>query len=413
MRIRTFRGRTVADALSQVKRALGGSAVILNARTYRTGGFFGLGARTITEVTASDRPPAHQRAAMPASRRTPRPPGTSPLEAGDGRPPSASRSAQPESAEASIKQVARMIVSATARTPVEEELSAIRRMVEQVLRSTHAPAQPALPEALFDCYRRLLESAVASEIASEVAGRVRDDLSREQLADPDQVRRAALRRLAAYIPVCESGERISRAADGRPTTIALVGPTGVGKTTTIAKLAATYRLKQGRRVGLITCDTYRIAAVEQLRTYAGIMNLPLRVVITPAEMRSACAAMGDCDVLLIDTAGRPPRGEQRIDELRALVAAAIPHQVHLVLSSASAEDSLVEAARRFAPLACDRVIMTKLDEAVNFGVVVNVLHKLGTRLSFVTTGQDVPDHIETVSPDRLARLVLGTEDLAP
>lgn len=413
MRIRTFRGRTVADALSQVKRALGGSAVILNARTYRTGGFFGLGARTITEVTASDRPPAPLRNATPTSRRQQRASSEFPLAGGAGRLPPLSRADQTEPAEASIRQVARMIVSATARTPVEEELSAIRRMVEQVLRSTHAPAQPALPEALFDCYRRLLESAVASEIASEIAGRVRDELSRDQLGDPEQVRRAALRQLAAYIPVCNPGERVARAADGRPTTIALVGPTGVGKTTTIAKLAATYRLKQGRRVGLITCDTYRIAAVEQLRTYAGIMNLPLRVVVTPAEMRSACAAMGDCDVLLIDTAGRPPRDEQRIDELRALLAAAMPHQVHLVLSSASAEDSLVEAARRFAPLGCDRVIMTKLDEAVNFGVVVNVLHKLGTRLSFITTGQEVPDHIEVVSPDRLARLVLGTEGLAP
>jgi flagellar biosynthesis protein FlhF len=211
--------------------------------------------------------------------------------------------------------------------------------------------------------------------------------------------------------VCAEAGRSSRGSDGRPLTIALVGPTGVGKTTTIAKLAATYRLKQGRRVGLITCDTYRIAAVDQLRTYAGIINIPLRVAMTPAEMRSACAAMADCDVILIDTAGRAPKDAARLGELRALIGAASPHQTHLVLSSSTAEASLLDAAERFAPLGCDRVILTKLDEAVSFGVVVNVLKRLNTRLSFVTTGQEVPDHIEAVTPDRLARLVMGAETL--
>jgi flagellar biosynthesis protein FlhF len=269
-----------------------------------------------------------------------------------------------------------------------------------------------MPEALFECYQRMLESAVASEIASEIAGQVRDELSPAELKDAERVRRSVLSRLATLIPVCAEAGRSSRGADGRPLTIALVGPTGVGKTTTIAKLAATYRLKEGRRVGLITCDTYRIAAVDQLRTYAGIINIPLRVAMTPAEMRSACAAMADRDVILIDTAGRAPKDAARLGELRALIGAASPHQTHLVLSSSTAEASLLDAAERFAPLGCDRVILTKLDEAVSFGVVVNVLKRLNTRLSFVTTGQEVPDHIEAVTPDRLARLVMGAETLS-
>lgn len=401
--IRTYRGKSVAEAIALVKKDLGSRAVILSTRSYKAGGLFGFRARTITEITASDQPPSRGRPSLP---RTP---------ATKVRDEVAVARPVPTVQEPSLKQVAQMIVAANAKTPIEDELAAIKKMVGQVLRSSNAPTQPGMPEALFECYQRMLESAVASEIASEIAGQVRDELSPAELKDGERVRGAVLSRLATLIPVCGEAAGVGRGgrgADGRPLTIALVGPTGVGKTTTIAKLAATYRLKQGRRVGLITCDTYRIAAVDQLRTYAGIINIPLRVAMTPAEMRASCAAMADCDVILIDTAGRAPRDAARLGELRALIGAASPHQTHLVLSSSTAEASLLDAAARFAPLGCDRVILTKLDEAVSFGVVVNVLKRLNTRLSFVTTGQEVPDHIEAVTPDRLARLVMGAETLA-
>lgn len=420
MTIRTYRAKNVADALAQVKKELGSSAVILHTRTYKAGGILGVGARQITEITATDQPPRRMKekpAPAPSKPVAPVPRSVPPT----GRPVAASESSarsfdrsesdppRGPSNEPSMKDVARMIVAATARTPIEEELASIKKMVTQVLRTSAGPANLSMPEPLFDCYQRLLESAVATEIASDVAGKVRDELAAPALQDAEQVRRAVLKHLAAFIPVCGESGKIGRAPDGRPLTIALVGPTGVGKTTTIAKLAATYRLKQGQRVGLITCDTYRIAAVEQLRTYAGIINIPLKVAMTPAEMRAACAALAECDVVLIDTAGRAPRDAARLGELRALLDAAAPHQVHLVLTSAAAESFLLDAAQCFAPLGCDRLIITKLDETVTFGVVVNVLKRLSARLSFVTTGQEVPDHIEAISADRLARLVLGPE----
>ncbi|MBL8747507.1 MAG: flagellar biosynthesis protein FlhF [Phycisphaerae bacterium] len=402
--IRTYRGKSVAEAIALVKKDLGRQAVILSTRTYKTGGLFGFRARTMTEITASDQAPGR---GLPS---VPKPKAARKIDV--AAPAVFPAASAPAVAEPSLKQVAQMIVAANAKTPIEEELAAIKKMVGQVLRSSSAPTQPGMPEALFECYQRMLESAVASEIASEVAGQVRDELNPAELRDPECVRRSVLRRLAAWIPVCADASKVGREADGRPLTVALVGPTGVGKTTTIAKLAATYRLKQGKRVGLITCDTYRIAAVDQLRTYAGIINIPLKIAMTAAEMRSACGAMSDCDVVLIDTAGRAPRDAARLGELKALIGAACPHQTHLVLSSSAAEASLLDAAERFAPLGCDRVILTKLDEAVSFGVVVNVLKRLNTRLSFVTTGQEVPDHIEAMTPDRFARLVMGAETLA-
>jgi flagellar biosynthesis protein FlhF len=146
--------------------------------------------------------------------------------------------------------------------------------------------------------------------------------------------------------------------------------------------------------------------VDQLRTYAEIIGLPLKVAMSPTEMGSVCESLIDCDVILIDTAGRSQRDAGRLDELRQFVAAAKPHQTHLVLSSAASQSVLLEAAQRFSQVTPDRVIFTKLDEAVNFGVLVSVARKVSLKLSYVTTGQEVPDHIEAGRPDRIARLLI-------
>jgi flagellar biosynthesis protein FlhF len=181
----------------------------------------------------------------------------------------------------------------------------------------------------------------------------------------------------------------------------------VGKTTTVAKLAASFKLRQNLRVGLVTCDTYRIAAVEQLRTYAGIIGVPLEVALTPGDMQQAIEKLGLCDVIVIDTAGRGQNDTDRIDELREFIAAAQPHEVHLVLSSTAGERVLLREAEAFALVGIHRIVLTKLDEAVSFGMLVNVIRKVGKELSFVTTGQEVPDHIEIGQADRLAGLVLN------
>lgn len=292
------------------------------------------------------------------------------------------------------------------------ELADIKLLVNQVLQS--APAQSpggaagAMPEALFKQYLRLLEAAVSREIADGIIGAVRDELSPAELSDESIVRATILRHLAGLIPVAEQTTRSSTPGDGRPITIALVGPTGVGKTTTIAKLAAAYKLRQGKSVGLITSDTYRIAAVDQLRTYASILGVPLKVVMTPGEMDAAVRSFGNFDVVLVDTAGRSQHASERLQELAAFLDAASPHETHLVLSSTASEGVLVQAAERFieAGIRPNRLILSKLDEAVNFGVVVNVARKISAKLSFITTGQEVPDHLEPGRPDRLARMIL-------
>lgn len=480
MRLKTFRATNMTDALAAVKKDLGKDAVILHTRAYtqggwgRVGAWLGMKTRSIVEITASDDPRAlsprdvrqarQTRASEPAPAAAtvsgavaraygqPGPTGDRPMArpAGAGTPAARGAPVNPVTVDVAdvmpvaesraARDVAKRALNEACSEPrspgdmldpcLRDELTAIKRMVGQVLQSgvrsaglalheaagggggggggvaTVARPATAMPDALLKHYCRLIENEVARELADEIVSQVRDELSPAELADEGVVRQTILRRLESLLPIAENVAVPHRRVDGRPLTIALVGPTGVGKTTTIAKLAAAYKLRHGKKVGLITSDTYRIAAVDQLRTYANIIGVPLKVVLTPEEMRAAVESLAGMDVVLIDTAGRSPGDAERVGELASFVAAADPHQTHLVLSSVVSEACMVRTADRFASLKPSMVIFTKLDEAANFGVLVNVAQRLSAKLSYVTTGQEVPDDIEPGRADRLARLVL-------
>ena len=200
-----------------------------------------------------------------------------------------------------------------------------------------------------------------------------------------------------------------RVTPGQRSVVALVGPTGVGKTTTVAKLAANFRLREKRRVGLITVDTYRIAAVEQLRTYADIIDLPMEVVSTPREMREAAARLADLDLVLVDTAGRSPRDEVRIQELKSMLAEAKPDEVHLVLSAVAGARNLVTTAEKFAPVGVTSLTLTKLDETTGLGHLLTLLQQHRRPISYLTNGQNVPDDIYVASGHELARMLLNVD----
>jgi len=193
--------------------------------------------------------------------------------------------------------------------------------------------------------------------------------------------------------------------------VVLVGPTGVGKTTTIAKLAANHYLRERHRVGLITVDTYRIAAVEQLRTYAEIIDLPMEVVSTPREMRDAVAKMSDLDLVLIDTAGRSPQDDIRLRELNAVIHEGEPDEVHLVLSVVAGATSLARAVETFRHVGITSLLLTKLDEAPTLGGLWPILNT-GIPMSYMTDGQNVPDDIAPIDADQLCDEILG-RSLAP
>lgn len=191
--------------------------------------------------------------------------------------------------------------------------------------------------------------------------------------------------------------------------VVLVGPTGVGKTTTIAKIAGRLALIEKKKVGLITIDTYRIGAVEQLKTYADIMNLPFRVVLTIKDMEAAIESMEDCDVILIDTTGRSSKNTMQISELRAFVDKVNTDNVHLVISCTTKNKDIEVIVNGYKLLNYNSIIVTKLDETSTYGSLLNILECADKPISFVTTGQNVPDDIKMMNPKELTNLILGEE----
>ncbi|ADL51476.1 flagellar biosynthesis protein FlhF [Clostridium cellulovorans] len=193
--------------------------------------------------------------------------------------------------------------------------------------------------------------------------------------------------------------------------VILVGPTGVGKTTTIAKLAGRYSLMEKKKVGLITLDTYRIGAVEQLKTYSEIMNIPFKVIFNMSDMEIAIKEFDYCDIILIDTTGRSSKNAMQISELRAYLHKVATDNIYLVLSSTTKNKDIEAIIEGYRPLNYNAVIITKLDETSTYGSVINILQDSQKPLGFITTGQSVPEDIRVPNKDELVKLILGEEKI--
>jgi len=339
MRVKRFVADTAQQAIARVKRDLGDDALILHSRPYKEGGVLGLFAKKRYEVLAAV-----------DNKETVRIPTTDkgPTEKADEKQRHLFQNEQG--------------VILPELEKVRKELSEIRRAIAGVTQQ----AQTAPPPA---------ESQPATTPT------VSTKKERQEF-------------LIQTYPI--------RLRNG-PTVVALVGPTGVGKTTTIAKLAANFALFEGKSVGLITIDTYRIAAVEQLKTYSEIINLPIEVVYTAADFKRALQNLANKQLILIDTAGRSQKNKQQIRELKHFFNGRPLNETHLVLSANTKLEDLLETADAFKELNVNRLIFTKLDETNSLSNVVEVAERLRIPLSYVTTGQSVPEDIEVATFEVIKR----------
>lgn len=348
------------EAMGQVKTELGRDAVILHTRRFRKGGFLGLFSQQKVEVMAAvDSPPTRA-----VEKKLPLLAFEQPVE--------------------------------TNGFAVQQELANMRKLLEQVLIKM-PDSDPRTSQFL----ELLLKNDVDLPIANNL---LKGFTETQTLSSQGSVltRHLLIERIMNYFRKV-SGIQLNQ---NDCKTVALVGPTGVGKTTTVAKLAADFALKQGYKVALITADTYRIAAVDQLKTYADIIGLPLDVVYSPEELKEAISRNQDKNLILVDTAGRSPDNNVHLTELQALLAVNPNIETYLVLSTTTKYKDALEIVDKFSACSPHKFLFTKADESTNIGTIFNLLYRFPTGISYITTGQNVPDDIELANPEKLANLLL-------
>jgi flagellar biosynthesis protein FlhF len=403
MDIKTFRAKSMRDALELVRRELGPSAAVLHTREVNAGPLKRLVFGRRYEVAASAELNVPSRFAEVSGVRC----QVSQDRNDTGYPTADIRHLTPicGDEDAPDRWDYRSRYRDDFRRQLAGQLDELQVMVEKLCQRANSGPSHDLPDSLFTVFTDLIDAEIDEAIARGWIEEIRTAARPHELDDVAGVKARIVQALERNIRV--SGP-IATDVD-RCRVVALVGPTGVGKTTTIAKLAANYRLREKLRVGLITVDTYRVAAVEQLRTYADIIDLPMEVVATPREMREAVQRMSHLDLVLMDTAGRSPRDEVKIQELKSMLAEAEPDEVHLVLSTTAGAKNLVSTAEQFADVGTTAMLLTKLDEAHSLGHLASLIAKCDLPFSYLTDGQDVPDDIQVAERRRLAERLLARE----
>ena len=305
-------------------------------------------------------------------------------------------SAEPPEPQPSGDQASMNEADAKKIQALQEELAQMKTLLAQVMVKDQPKGVRTLAEAL-------QEQEVSDEIQKDLAATaaagdtVRDSLTPEAHA-------ALADYLAENIQFSSGLE--PRQDNRQPEIVALIGATGVGKTTTLAKIAARFVLEQGIDAALVTADTYRISAVEQLKTYSDIIGLPLEIVYSPQELKTAIHKFRKKDLILIDTAGRSQHNEFQMKELCDFLAVHPRIQRYLVMSATTKNRDASDILEKFAVCEPDHVIFTKTDETASVGLILNLLYEKELSLAFFTNGQSVPDDIVPATPDALADLLL-------
>jgi len=392
MRIRRYTGKDIQEAMLKVKMDLGSEAVILNTRKVRKKGIRGLFSKPMTEILAAIDDDIGLKKK------------TNGAETGKSANDEKNRVDLLESRLNRIETLLKNIYDAgkTETLKVSENNSGEVPKPDNirpptVIRYNVKPSEN--PFSLFT--KRLSENDVEPEIIDVLVNNLKQ--SGRSYDSYDEITAAAEKIIKEMLG---QPETIHLRNDGKPTVVLFLGPTGVGKTTTLAKIAAEYSLNQHKKIAFISADTYRIAAVEQLKTYAEILNIPVSVIYTPQEVKEAIAGFSDMDLILVDTAGRSHNNQAQFSELRALVNNADADEIYLLLSCCVSRSACRDILRHYSFLKDFKLLFTKYDEANVPGIILNVRYATGRPLSYITIGQSVPDDIEVANVEDIARSIL-------
>ena len=357
MKIKKYCVDNIQEGMQLIKKELGPDAIIIQSRKVRERGWRGFFTPPKIEITAAaDTTPIPFQAALAGQEQT-----------------QTEDKLQKELGE--LKQLVSRLVSGQQRREIEAK-GPFYQWMQQLI--AHDVEEELAQQILAEIHDKF---AADNELSQEVVAiimqkKIREKLRTEELPDNARI-------------------------------LVFVGPTGVGKTTTLAKLAARFAFYQNKKVGMITIDTYRVGAVDQLRTYADITGMPVEVVMAPKEMAAALEKLSACDIILVDTAGRNAKNTMQVSELAGFLSVLPAPEIFLVLSATTKTRDLYMIMDKFSRVNYNRLIFTKLDETTTHGVILNVCAKTNYPVTYITTGQNVPDDLEVAHSEKLANLILG------
>lgn len=449
MIVKKFEASSMKEALEKIKADMGPEAFILQTRSVKRKGPLGFGERTFLEVTAAiDKPSEAQAKAenqrvdllqdsedslTAAKKETPvaqmaHAPavydarGTRPFNQGfdavfqeskqaardlSRKRPAAASSSQGRPLREELLELRNLVEEFRGRevsvAPLQQELKELKNLLYTVVQGQHRlPTKVSFP-ALIQAHRRLEENGIHQALSAKLIQICDEKLSKKEKGSFDVVWRFIRSLILKSVDV--AGDLTANGTPGK--VIAFVGPTGVGKTTTLAKLAAVYGLQRQLNVAMITLDTYRISAVDQLKTYAQIMDIPLQVALNVTELWQAVQFHQDKDLILIDTAGHSQNDVDSMKAIHNFFSGRSDIEIHLLLSATTKSEDLTDIVEKFSALKPRHLIFTKLDETRSYGALFTQLVKTKKPVSFVTVGQSVPEDLAFATKELLADLFMG------
>lgn len=374
------------EAMIKVKSELGIDAVILNSRKIKRSGIFGFLKKPLVEVVATV-----DREYKITEKKTKK------------KPKLQTKPAQPAKEESKLVKPDNKIDDKLAKlTEVVSNLEKKMSMYEKQKNET----VPKEKVTIQDPKKKYIQFLMDKDLNKNSANKIMNLVSKKISINSNN-NEAILNTMRLSIKEYIGRPKVIKNSNTEQRVFLFVGPTGVGKTTTLAKLAAKLSLQNNKKVGLITADTYRIAAVEQLKVYSEILGVNLEVIYEPNEIQDALDAFSDKDYILIDTAGRSHKSKELRQDIEGMINYIESPEIFLVLSLVADYKNLINIIKSYDFVGKYRIIFTKLDEAVTFANILNIKDRFDAELSYITNGQSVPDDIEVLDSDKLANVIIG------
>lgn len=419
MVIKKYQGKTETEAILLAKEELGKDAIVMNIKTIKPKGIYKLFKKLVVEVTAAvddnisyngdkkmekSEEPSNIYSSVKKTYES-----TIHKAQSENTIKEGSKDRLKEDFKDIIKEDLISDTQKKETSAIEEKLNSLQNLLEKQMSMKQEETRDENKNSNKNetcinlIYNQLLSNEVDEKYANQIIGEIEKNLNKD--VSVDNILASVYQKIVLKLGQAKSIEPIP----GKVKFVYFIGPTGVGKTTTIAKIASSFKLYKKAKVALITSDTYRIAAVDQLRTYANILEIPIKVVYSWEDMEEAKSTFADYDIVLVDTAGRSHRNKEQRDDIELLINAVEEESkdVYLVLSATTKYTDLIKIAQTYKEITNYKLIFTKLDETSSVGNILNLKMMTSAPLSYATWGQNVPDDIGQINPQIIAKQLLG------